>query len=375
MALKLTPIYTTQIISSFAGSILGIFIPVYLLTLGYPLQTVMVFFLIQDSAKLLATQVTGYLSARISLKLLMLSSIPIQIAFLALLGFSGQQPGILPMLAIMQGVNTALYWVPLLIYFTIGTTAEDTGRQVGAFRALPTLFGIAAPLLSGVIAAKLGFNWVFAAAAVMFALSAVPMSALPAYEAPLQFNLARFKHLFVQYRRYFWLEFVENVQEELDLVIWPLAVYLLVKNTVQVGFAGSLIAAGSALFTYLVGRSTDRSNKFLLLRTGAVAMLILWLWRLGTITPLSAFVVSALAGFAAMIKSVPFDAIIYGLARQDNTREFLMFREYPVAAARILVYGMGIAVASDITKLFWLSILAYLVFLLLPRPGRAAVIR
>src|SRR5262249_38927070 len=155
--------------------------------------------------------------------------------------------------------------------------------------------------LSGIIAARLGFNWVFAAAAVLFALSALPMSALPEYQAPLKFDFARFQQLFSRYRRYFWLEFVENIQEELDLVIWPLAVYLLVKSTVQVGFAATLIAAGSALFTYLVGRSADRVDKVKLLRAGAAAMLALWLWRLGTITPLTAFAISAAAGFATMV--------------------------------------------------------------------------
>jgi MFS family permease len=367
MKAPLTPVYAVQTISSFAGSLMGIFVPVYFLTLGYPLAAVMAYFLLRDVLKFLATQATGYLSARVPLKLLMLASIPLQVGALALLAHPGGNGVILPLQALLQGTSDALYWIPLLIFFTIATTRDGTGRQVGAFRALPQLFGIAAPLLSGVIAAKLGFNWVFTAAAVMFALSAIPMSKLPAYQAPIHFDLSKFRTLFRRYRGYFWLEFVENIQEELDLVIWPLAVFLLVNNTIQVGFAGTLIAAGSALFTYLVGRSTDRNDKFIMLRTGAVVMLALWLWRLGTITPGVAFAISAAAGFATMIKAVPFDALIYSLAREANTREFIMFREYPVALARILVYSMGIIVATDVSKLFWLAIAAYAAFALMPR--------
>lgn len=96
-------------------------------------------------------------------------------------------------------------------------------------------------------------------------------------------------------------------------------------------------------------------------------MFLLWLLRLGGISPWLAFVVSGLAGFAGALIRVPFNTIIFGLARDDNTREFIMFREYPVALARILVYSTGLIVASNITHLFWLAVVAYAAFIVMPR--------
>jgi MFS family permease len=370
---SLKPIYTVQTIDSFAGSLLGFFVPVYLLTLGYPLRSVMLFFLITDSLKFVATQATGYLSARVPMRTLMMLSIPTQIGFLYLLIAAASHHVPLILLALLQGVSTALYWIPLNVFFAVGTHPDTTGRQVGSFLALPQLLGIGAPLLSGFIAYTLGFNWVFTLAAVLVATTALPMAHIEPYHAPLKFDLAKFRHLFKRYRYYFWLELVENIQEELDQVIWPLAVYLLVKNTVQVGFAGTLIAAGSAAFTYVVGRRTDRSDKFRLLRLGATLMLGLWLWRIVHLTPLVAFTVSALAGFASRLITVPFSAIIYGLARDDNTREFVMFREYPVGLARILVYSCGVILAPNIIGLFWLAVVAYALFTIMPRPNKLAL--
>jgi MFS family permease len=365
---QLAPIYAVQAIDSFAGSLVGIFVPIYLLSLGYPLRTVMVYFLVQDTLKFLSTQATGYLSARVPMRVLMMLSIPLQVAFLALLALTkGHTIPLLLLLAALGGASTALYWIPLNIFFAVGTHKDTTGRQVGTFMALPQMLGIGAPLLAGFVAATLGFNWVFTAAALLAAITAIPMSRIAPYQTPLNFNLAKFRHLFSRYQRYFWLEIVENIQEELDQVIWPLAVYLLVKNTVQAGIAGTLIAAGSALFTYIVGRRTDRADKFRLLHLGAALMLGLWLWRIVHLTPLVAFAASALAGFAGKLITVPFSTIIYGLARDDNTREFVMFREYPVGIARILVYSLGILLAANITQMFWLAVFAYGAFLLLPR--------
>jgi MFS family permease len=364
---KLAPIYAVQTIDSFAGSLVGIFIPVYLLSLGYPLRTVIVFFLATDILKFLGTQATGYLSARVQMRWLMILSIPLQLAYLVLLIQLKSHPVPLLLLAALQGASTALYWIPLNVFFAAGTNKDTTGRQVGTFLALPQLLGIGAPLLAGFVAARLGFNWIFAIAAALVAVTAIPMWQIAPYQAPLQFNLAKFRHLFHRYQRYFWLEIVENIQEELDQVIWPLAVYLLVKNTVQVGLAGTLIAAGSAIFTYIVGRHTDRADKFRLLHLGAAIMLGLWLWRIIHLTPLVAFAASALAGFAGRLIAVPFSTIIFSLAREDNTREFVMFREYPVATARILVFGCGVLLASNITQMFWLAVFAYAAFLLIPK--------
>lgn len=118
----------------------------------------MVFFLIQDTSKFVATQLTDYLSARVPMKLLMLARIPVLIAFLALLIGAKHHDVPLALLAILEGTHTALYWIPLNIFFASNTEADKTGKQVGTFIALPQLFNLGAPLLSGFIAATLGFR-------------------------------------------------------------------------------------------------------------------------------------------------------------------------------------------------------------------------
>lgn len=260
---KLAAVNVVQVISTFASSIVDIFIPVYLLTLGYPLQSVMVFFLIQSGSIFVASQITGYLSARVPMKALMLARIPILILFLALLLRAKHHTVPLALLAVLEGVQTALYWIPLNIFFffAVGTDQGKTGKQVGTFLALPQLFNLGAPLLSGFIAATLGFNWVFTIAAVLFAVSAVPMVRIAPYQAPLNFNVTKFKHLFSRYNRYFWLEVVENVQEELDQVIWPLAVFSSLKIRFKPAWREpSLAPAPPFLPTWSAIALTGRTN-------------------------------------------------------------------------------------------------------------------
>ena len=310
---KLTPIYAIVAASSFAGSLIGIFVPVYLLTVGYSVRDVMVLSLIQVFTGLLAIAGTAWASRRVPLKFIMLVRIPVLIAFLALLASAHTHRVPIALLAALQGLQFILYYLPLHIFFIQGSDEESVGHQLGLLGAIPQGVSLGAPLLAGVIAARWGFNPLFAITAVFYAVSAVPMTKLPAYKSPFSLNWATFRRLYAKYRTYFWLEVVENIQEELDLVIWPLVVYLTVKSTISVGAASTLIATGSALFTYLVGRRADKTDKFKLLRLGGVVMLVLWALRLGHLTPLSVFVISTLVGFAGMLVNLPFTAIIYNL--------------------------------------------------------------
>jgi MFS family permease len=287
--------------------------------------------------------------------------------FLVLLAMAHTHTVPIALLAALQGLQFVLYYLPLHIFFIAGSDEGSVGRQLGLLGAIPKVVSLGAPLLAGVIAARWGFNPVFVVAAVLYALSGVPMTKLPDFESPFALSLATFRRLYARYRTYFWLEVIENIQEELDLVIWPLVVYLTVRSTISVGAASTLIATGSAVFTYLVGHRADRSDKFRLLRLGGLVMLLLWALRLGHLTPLFVFVISTLVGFAGTLVNLPFTAIIYNLARANNPRGFIVFRKVPNGIARLCVYIPAVLLASNLTNLFWLAILAYAVFAVIPR--------
>lgn len=364
---RLAPIYAVESLTSLAGSIVGFFIPIYLLTLGYDIRDVMWYTLVQAVAGLPLALATGWLSAKFQLKYLMAARVPILIAVLVLLINFPNHPVPLELIGVLQAAHFALYWIPLHVFFTMATSRDKIGRQFGLLSALPKFVSVAGPVTAGLVAATLGFNWIFAAAAVLYAASSIPMLAIPPYQESLDFGWTKFRQLYRRYRRYFWLEVAENIQEELDGVIWPLVVFLTLNNTLQAGLVGTIIAAGSAIFTYIMGHISDRRDPFVLIRLGASLCLVLWLVRLGTITPVMAYVVSAIMGFASVIQTIPFNGIIYNLARDNNPREFILFREVPITIARTLVYGTGLIVATHVQLLFWLAIAAYAVFAVMPR--------
>jgi MFS family permease len=368
---SLKPLYSIQSLNSFAGSLVGIFIPIFLLSIGYSFHQVMVFILLQAVFSFLVALTAGYLSVRIPMRTIMMLSIPLLVIVLVLLSQDHAKTVPLVLIAALYGAQFAFYWIPLHLYLTQGTSSGKIGKQLGLFFALPQAASALAPLLSGLIISVYGYNLVFVLAAVIFALTAIPMASVPSVTEPLDMTFSKFRSLYTRFKTYFWLEVIENIQEELDGVIWPLGIFIALNSTISAGLAGTLIAAGSAVFTYVLGHASDSKPGFPYLRLGALVMTLLWCWRLFHLSISTVIVISALVGIATMLIAIPFNALIYNLARDNNPREFIMFREVPVFLARGLVYSLGAFIAINFHQLFWLGIVAYgaFVFLKLPKAG------
>jgi len=81
---ELNELYASIAIKSFAISLIGIFIPIYLLQIGYSLASVLIFFSTVASVHALMSFFAAKVAARVGLKHTILFSIPVLIA--ALLG-------------------------------------------------------------------------------------------------------------------------------------------------------------------------------------------------------------------------------------------------------------------------------------------------
>ena len=117
-------------------------------------------------------------------------------------------------------------------------------------------------------------------------------------------------------------------------VFWPLFVYQILQDTLAVGIIGTLLAIGTILTTSYVGKLSDRLDNLFLLKIGATIVALLWILRSGATTSSSIYLLSTLAGFAAILVAVPISVLGYTLAKQESTDEFIILREVPLAAGR-----------------------------------------
>jgi len=388
-------IYFMHSVQGFAMALVGIFIPIYLLTLDYTVRETILFFLAHYGAVLVFTFVAIYLAKWIGLQNTIIARIPLVLLHIILLFLLPGTPVLIFVLPVTGGSNTALYWIPLHILFAKNTANDKVGSDTGKLMAFPELLGLFAPMIGGLVAAFLGFQVLLAAVFIILCISIYPwvasgfrgmhfrptrMLSIPhlghaigsfyhniiesvAVKSSFEFSLQRGLRIFRNNPRYFVAEVFENMGEEVEAIIWPIVVFLSLSSIESVGYVGTLLALGSIIFTLLIGRLSDKFPKRRIMAVGSLFVISIWLARYFFTGELAVYMTTLAIGFFTVLMLVPFTSWGYSLPKSKEIDEFFVFREIPVAVGRLAIMGLALLFVSELQIMFVAAAIAYLCFL------------
>lgn len=353
MTKSLNAVYVLHSITGLASSLIGIFTPAYLISLGYIPADVFLYFLIYAISIFAFFFSAALLAGRFGVRIMVIASFPFTLSYIALLYTLNTTAFPLPFIAIIQGAGAGLYWFALHSFFATHAKEKTLGSSVGKLFGFPQIAGLFGPLIGGVVAYRFGFPALFALGGFFFLISIVPLFWIPELAVQSRLNFSTFIGLFRQFRRYTLVEFFENIREELEGIVWPLFIFLVFRDALSVGFVGTLAAVGSIIFTLLIGRYTDQVNPKIFMRIGAILMAGIWLSRFAwPQIPLLLYASTVAAGLLGCLITIPLTSYVYGSAKQTNISEFMVYREIPVTLARIVIYGFALLIAINVTNLF-----------------------
>ena len=359
--------YINYSLYNFAMAMTGIFVPIYLLKLGFGLAQVILYFAVYAVSVFLFTFGAGLLSGRIGLKKTMLLYFPLLFAFFATIMALKYIAIPLWLIAVFSGSNTAFYWFPLNVFFVATSTEEKMGEGYGKLSAYPKIIGWIAPLLGGFIAASFrqGFLALFAVAALIFLASLVPILKMEDIFPEIRLRPKPFLGFFLRYPKYIFIETIHYFQIFSEQTIWPVFVFLAFNSIFSIGVVGTALAVGSYFMMLFAGVGSDEGKRKNLLLWGALVMAVIWLLRAVTHDQLFYYALTAAAGFFEALILVPFNSFSFGLAKKGIYDEFIIFREFPVMIGRLLAVALAFIFMHNLQSAFILlavSQLAFLVF-------------
>lgn len=356
----------------FASSLVSIFIPIYLLTLGYPLEAVMLFLIIYHGMILVGAFGAVFVSNKVGLVRTLWIRFGFLFLYLFLLYILQTADGFpILLVAIVGGVEAAFYWIPLNVLFTRFAQTKAMAKQMSHFFVLPEAAGLFAPLIGGFVAVSLGFPalFVFAFLANIGAIGF--LRSLSHEKTNFQFSFKRFKEIWHRNKTYFASEFFDNITEETVGIIFPIVAYFSLLKITDIGVIGTLVSLGMMLFTLFIGRFADRYDKKKMLRLGAALLIGTWFLAFWTQSTLGFFAVSLLLGFFLRFFLVPYNALLYANAKIDDA-QFLVLRELPVTSARIAVFILAIFLASNLQLVFVAAACTLLYFFFFNPPQKSS---
>lgn len=322
-------------IRSAAISLISIFVPIYLLSLGFTLSSVALFYIATYLTALIFTPVCMLTAARIGLKRMMLSSIPLAVLYYLCLYRMIPDIRAILFVGVINGLSLVLYWIPFHSLFIRYSKYGQRDLSVSVFLSFMKLPAVFCPVIGGVLIHLFGYKLVFLLAIIGIMISVIPLFFTADIKPKIEISI---KKLFnIKDWRFSLGFFADGVRYIAYEMLWPVFVFLILRSALSLGVIGTLTGIGSVVFTMIVGWLTDNLSRKHILRAGGVLMAVIWLLRTLVATYAQILLVSITDGFFTVLIDIPFLSIFYDSASERNPDEFIVSREVIVNSGRIFL--------------------------------------
>ena len=341
---ELNELYASIALRSFALSMIGIFIPIYLLTLGYALEQVYLLYIVAYAAHAILAIPAGYFSSRFGFKHAILASILPSILFYYLLYSLPKYEWSLILLGILFGGYNALFWVGYHADFSKSSKKKKRGSEIGTSMIIQSLVTASGPFIGGMIIVYGNFQILLFTVSIIFLLSGLPLLLTKDVHEKNKFQISKiFKDKSI--RETIGM-IAKGTEGSVAFLIWPIFIYsvIFVNGAKELGFVTSLTLIASFLATYIVGKQTDKKERAVL-HTGSILNTIIWSVRTVVTTVVFVTLSNIFYGFSRMMIIIPFDSKSYSNAVKKNITEYTVFREFTINLGGIftitLLYLIG----------------------------------
>jgi MFS family permease len=361
---KLPKLFQMMSLNSFGLGLISVFIPIFLLKLGYSLQLVMVWILMQHATLLLASFVVVYFSNRIGLVHCLHIRFLILVSYLLLIFILPNHHFLFFIIPILIGMEAAFFWVPINTLLVRSTEEKSMGDSYSKFFTYPKFFTMWCPLIGALIVSFFSFNTLFIIALIFIFFAFIPLLPLSSEKTNFTFSKEKFKEIWHENKKYFFPEIIDNFTED-AAVLFSIFIFLKLQSIAQVGIIETIAAFFSIFFTLTVGKLTDKWDKHKLFKAGAILVSLSWTFNFFVSQFLSDRVLFYLATIilALAIRTfiIPYQSMLFNSARKGDA-QFLVLREVPVVIGRLVLYSLAILLYNQVPILFLVVALSFAYF-------------
>lgn len=346
---ELDELYVSLAIRSFALGLINIFVPVYLIELGYSLRAVLLFYALAIAVHAVMAIPAGKIAAWKGFKHAIGYSVPLLIAYFGLLYSLPVHGWPLWILAIILGVSAALFWTGFHLDFAHVSDNAHRGRELGVAKIVGSLFQAIGPIVGGLVLAFIGFKVLFVSVSILLVCSVIPL--FLSKDAHESYNIS-LKELFSGEKPGKLLRYAAyGIENPSAVILWPVFIYFgFLKSFATLGSVSSLSLLVSFAVTFMIGKFTDVRRK-MVLRLGGIANAVVWAMRLSVRSVSQIFMVDALYGLTKSMVLIPFDALCYDGALKGKAVRAIIVREMTINGAAA-IYFLLLALVIDLASSF-----------------------
>ncbi|MEI7818721.1 MAG: MFS transporter, partial [bacterium] len=366
---EMDELYLATFVKTLARSLVLVFIPIYLLTIGFSVRFIALFFLLEFAGMVLATPLGLWLNSQIGVKKTMAVADLIFIAYMFAVGAMKGTGAFLILPTLLISLSSGLFWAGYHVDFTTNVDNHEEGSEISFLKVVILLSSAIGPFIGSLLIVGSSFQLSFSVAAGMCLLAIFPLFITKDFKTkPPVFSLKRLMKIDDKVKARSYMAF--GMMQIANETFWPLFIYLTLKSLIEVGALFSITTVLMVLILIRFGHRVDRHpNKSLTF--GVWLHAPSWILRIFIATPIGALIMNAYAQLSYQLLDVAFEKVIYTEARQSNDiASYFLFRQLSIGVGRFLVCALILA-TGKIEYGFILTFLAVPLYLGLR--NRAAV--
>ncbi len=325
-----------------ARSMIAVFVPIIMLTIGFTLFDVILYYFIYHAIDVplnfVARKSVRLYGAR---KTMIVANLATITFFLLLTQLTAGAWGILIAMAFFNGVYDAFYWVAhLFLFMESNHEKKSSKKDTSILYMVKRAAGLLGPAVGAVILIFVSESALIYVTITLLFLSLIPlMKAKNLPDKPTQSQKpwrAFFKNT---HEKKNYLTFtLFTLHRNSELLIWPLFVFLTVETIESVAMLPIIISIVAILFSYVAGRVQEKNQQKIMTLSGIVIILV-WLARMVVAHELFLYVSVFIVGIFSIFVNLPIDSRLFERGRQVDTLSASMWRNTTSMSIRTIIFG------------------------------------
>lgn len=349
-------VYWHSFLNSLALSLVFIFEPIYLYSLGYDLKAIMWFYLMVYAWYCGLIFFGARFASRFGYKHAILVSNIFYVAYWITLFSARAHPALFFAAPVLFALQKSWFWPAYNADVALGSARTQRGREVGVLLSLVQVAFVAGPFLGGFVSEQFGFFTLFALAAVTTIASVYPLFRSPEVYSRHDFKFRNFWSTVKTYTRDFfgYFGFAEDLMVQ---SLWPVYMFIVIPNFLEVGTVSAIAAAIGTVIMLYVGKLADRLPKSRLITSASVFYAVTWVLRFAArgVAPVLTFDALTKVGKDTLI--VPMNSLVFeraGSKGPDHAIAYSVFYEFSLSFVKVATALAAIGILAAGGSIYWI---------------------
>jgi MFS family permease len=365
---QISELYAATAIADLGIAIIMLFEPIFLYSvLKFSIQEVLLFFAAVYAIYIVIIPFGAKIASRFGYEHSILFSIPFQILYWFLILGAKDNMRMIYLAPLAFAIEKALFWPAFHAIISRFARDEQRGREFSLLYGIFNLMHIIGPFIGGFLADRYGLTTTFIVAAAIYFCSFIPLFTTREVFTPRVYKWSETWELYKTYPLKF-LGYFGFGEELLVLTIWPIFLYIVIKNYEETGLVVTLATFIATILALYIGKVTDRQSKTLMIKIGSFISMLVWGARLVVGTTFAAFIVDSLSRTGKDLVFIPLSTVTYERAESNRILPYVVGFEQALSVGKFLAAVLGIIVftmTGSFAALFLLAAVFTLLYILI----------